>query len=363
MVVRAAVCRSFGEPLVIEDVTLAAPAAGEVQVDLRACAVCHSDILYAEGAWGGILPAVYGHEAAGVVTALGEGVTGVAVGDHAVVALIRSCGGCFYCGRGEEVLCEATFPLDGDGPIRDAAGASVHQGMRTGAFAERVVVHHSQVAVIPADVAFDVASLLGCGVMTGYGAVVNTAGVHPGESVVVIGTGGVGLNAIQGAAISGADRVIAIDLSDAKLASARTFGATHGVNPAREDAVAAVRALTGGRGADYVFVAVGAKPAIEQGLGLMRPGGTTVVVGMPAAGVMAEFDPGSFAGYGQTILGSKMGSSRVSVDIPALVALYRHGRLKLDQLISGRYPLEEVNEAIASVVRGEALRNVIVFGA
>ena len=360
---RAAVCRSFGEPLVIEDVTLAAPAAGEVQVDVRACAVCHSDILYAEGAWGGTLPAVYGHEAAGVVTAVGPAVEGVAVGDHAVVALIRSCGGCFYCAQGDEVQCETTFALDGDGPIRDAAGASVHQGMRTGAFAERVVVHRSQVCVIPDDVPFDVASLLGCGVMTGFGAVVNTASIPAGASAVVIGTGGVGLNAIQGAAIAGADPVIAVDLSAAKLESARAFGATHGVNPATEDAVAAVRALTGGRGADYVFVAVGARPAIEQGLGLMRPGGTTVVVGMPASGVMAEFDPGSFAGYGQTILGSKMGSSRVAVDIPALLALYREGRLKLDELITARYPLEQVNEAIAAVVRGEALRNVIVMGA
>jgi len=358
---KAAVCRAFGQPLVIEDLELGPPGPGEVRVKLKACAICHSDIHYMEGAWGGDLPAVYGHEAAGIVTEAGPGTRGVAPGDHVVVTLVRTCGGCHYCSQGEHVLCEGTFPIDARGPIRTKDGKPVKQGLRCGAFAEEVVVDASQVVAIPKDIAFDVASLLGCGVITGVGAVTNTAQVKAGSAVAVIGTGGVGLNCIQGAAISGAHRVIAVDLSDAKLAAARGFGATHGVNPGREDAAAAVKAATGGRGADYVFVAVGAKKAIEQGFGLMRRGGTLCLVGMPATGTTTSFDPVDFADASQRMIGSKMGSTRLRIDVPKLVDLYRQGRLKLDELITSRYPLERINEAIAGVTRGEALRNVIVY--
>ena len=359
---RAAVCRAFGAPLVIEDLHLAGPGPGEIVVDVRACAICHSDIHAAEGAWGGSLPAVYGHEAAGVVCARGAGVEDVAVGDHVVVTLIRSCGACFHCARGDAVRCEASFALDDPGPLRTQSGEPVVQGIRTGAFAEQVVVHRSQVAVIDADVPFDVASLLGCGVITGFGAVVNTAAIEAHSSVVVIGAGGVGLNAIQGAAIAGAYPIIAVDLVPAKRDAAIRFGATDAVDPVTDDPVAAVRARTAGRGADYVFVTVGVKAAIEQGLTLIRRGGAVVIVGMPADGVTAAFDPTTVAFEEQRIIGSKMGSTRLPVDIPALITLYRSGRLKLDELITGRYPLEEINEAIASVTRGEALRNVVVFG-
>jgi len=358
---KAAVCHAFNTPLVIEDVVLAAPEAGQVEVKLAACAICHSDIHFMEGAWGGALPAVYGHEAAGVVTRAGAGVGNVAVGDHVVVTLIRSCGHCLPCIQGEHVLCETKFPIDKKGPIAFTDGRPIKQALKTGAFAEAVVVHASQVVAIAKDVPLDSASLLACGVITGLGAVVNTARVPPGSTVAVIGVGGVGLNSVQGAKISGARRIIGIDLSDSKLEAARSFGATHGVNPAREDAVEAVRAATDGRGADYVFVAVGAKSAIEQGFGLMRRGGTLVIVGMPANGVMAEFDPTGFADGSQHLLGSKMGSSRIAIDVPRLVELYRQGRLKLDELITGRYPIARINDAIASVKRGEALRNVIVF--
>jgi Zn-dependent alcohol dehydrogenase len=198
-------------------------------------------------------------------------------------------------------------------------------------------------------------------VITGVGAVTNSAKVPAGSAVVVIGTGGVGLNCVQGAAISGAHRIVAVDLSDAKLAAARAFGATHVVNPAREDAVAGVRAVTGGRGADYVFVAVGAKAAIEQGFGLMRRGGTLCLVGMPASGTTTSFDPVDFADGCQHMIGSKMGSTRLRLDVPRLIELYRQGRLKLDELITERYPLDRINEAIAGVVSGDALRNVIVY--
>lgn len=358
---RAAVCRAFGEPLVIEEIDISAPGSGEIRVKLAACAICRSDIHFVEGAWGGQLPAVYGHEAAGIVEEVGAGTKGFAVGDHVVVTLIRSCGTCEPCGRDEPVLCEATFPLDERGPLTTIDGMEIVQGLRTGAFAEQVVVDASQAVVVPDDIPLDRAALLACGVITGFGAVVNTAQVEPGSSVVVIGTGGVGLNAVQGAVHAGATTVVAVDPSDTKLEAARAFGATHTVNPGTDDVLAEINALTGGRGADYVIVTVGARAAVEQGPQLLRRAGTMVIVGMPATGVTASIDPGTIANNGQRIVGSKMGSARIAVDVPNLVALYLDGRLKLDELISERYPLEQINEAIASVSRGEAIRNLIVF--
>ncbi len=358
---KAAVCYEFGKPLVIENLELDPPQAGEIKVKLAACAICHSDIHYMEGAWGGKLPAVYGHEAAGVVEETGPGVSRAKAGDHVVVTLLRSCGGCYYCAQGAPNMCETAFALDKPGRLHGADGRPILQGLRTGAFAECLVVDQSQVVTLPKEVPLDSASLLACGVITGLGAVVNTAQVPAGSRVAVIGTGGVGLNSVQGAALSGAEQIIAIDLSDDKLAAARRFGATHTINPKTEDAGAAVRALTDGRGADYVFVTVGAKAAVEQGLGLVRKAGALVIVGMPAVGVKTEFETLDFADNGQRILGSKMGSTRLQVDLPKLVTFYQQGRLKLDELISGRYPLEQINEAVASVNRGEALRNVIVF--
>lgn len=358
---KAAVCRAFGEPLVIEELTLEGPQAGELVVDVKACAICHSDITYMDGGWGGDLPALYGHEAAGIVSAVGPETPGVQVGDHVVVTLIRSCGQCFYCSRGDRVMCETSLPLSQRQPITDATGAPVAQMMNVGSFAEQVLVHHSQIAVMDRDVDFAVASLLGCGVITGVGAAINTTSISPGESTVVIGTGGVGLNCIQGAALSGANPLIAVDVNDAKLEAARAFGATHVVNSATQDVAAEVRALTNGRMAEHVLVSVGVGPAIEQGIGLMGKGGETIIVGMPPSGVTTTFDPSWIAADSQRIVGSKMGSAQVPVDIPQLVGLYRGGRLKLDELVTKRYPLEEINEAVAAVKRGEALRNVVVF--
>jgi S-(hydroxymethyl)glutathione dehydrogenase/alcohol dehydrogenase len=358
---KAAVCRAFNEPLVIEELTLEAPQAGELVVDVKACAICHSDITYMDGGWGGALPALYGHEAAGVVSAVGPETPGVQVGDHVVVTLIRACGQCFYCSRGDRVMCETTLPLSTREPIKDATGAAVAQMMNVGSFAEQVLVHHSQIAVMPKDVSFSVASLLGCGVITGVGAAINTTTIKPGESVVVIGTGGVGLNCIQGAALSGANPLIAVDVNDLKLEASKEFGATHGINSKTQDVAAEVKALTNGRMADHVLVSVGVGPAIEQGIGLMGKGAETVIVGMPPSGVTTTFDPSWIAADSQRIIGSKMGSAQTPADIPQLVGLYRGGRLKLDELVTKEYPLEEINEAIAAVKRGEALRNVVVF--
>jgi S-(hydroxymethyl)glutathione dehydrogenase/alcohol dehydrogenase len=233
--IRAAVCRDFNAPLSIESVTLADPGPGEVKVAVKACAICHSDIIYAEGGWGGELPMVLGHEAAGVVETVGPGVRGVQPGDHAVVTLIRSCGSCHYCSGGDQVLCEEVFPLDKRSPITSQGGQPMVHGLRTGAFAEKVVVEKSQLAVIPKEIAFDAASLLACGVITGFGAVTNTAQIPAGANVAVIGCGGVGLNAVQGALAAGARTIAAIDLSDAKLDAAKRFGATLALIPAHGD--------------------------------------------------------------------------------------------------------------------------------
>ena len=357
--VRAAVCRGFGAPLTIEKVRLAPPKLGEVEVTLDAVAICHSDISFAEGAWGGSLPAVYGHEAAGRVTQVGPGVLHLAPGDSVVVTLIRACGGCGACANGHPTLCEAEHDDDG-APLQTGDGGPLHQGMATGAFAEKVVVDHSQVVAIPADMPKAVASVIGCSVITGIGAVVNTARLKAGEDVVVIGAGGVGLNAIQGARLAGARRIVAVDQSEDKLAIARAFGATDGVlasdpQPHR----AAIGAL--GRAADAVFVTVGAISAYAQAPQYLARGGRMVLVGMPPSGATAPYEPVILSYLGQSLLGSKMGDVVLRRDVPWMIDLYRQGRLKLDELISRRWRLEDINAAIADTKTGSAKRNVIVF--
>jgi Zn-dependent alcohol dehydrogenase len=359
--VQAAVCHAFGEPLVVEEIELDAPRRGEVRVRVAACAVCHSDVAYASGAWGGSVPAVYGHEAAGVVEEAGDDAGGLQPGDHVVVTLVRSCAACHTCRRGQPALCETRFPLDERSPLRTTGGTEIAQGLRTAAFAEQVVVHHSQAVTVPRELPLDRACLLACGVVTGYGAVVNTAGMAAGDSAVVIGAGGVGLNCIQGATLVGAGPIIAIDLADGRLAAATAFGATRVVDPAAEDARQVVRGLTGGRGADCVLVAAGSTAAVELALQVVRRGGTVVIAGMPASGATVAFDPGGIAHDGIRILGSKLGSSRPQVDVPALAGLYLEGRLRLDELISSRSPLSAINDALRSAARGEALRAVIAL--
>lgn len=359
--VKAAVCRAFGSRHSIEPVTLAPPGPGEVEVRIRACAVCHSDIAFIDGHWGGALPAVFGHEASGVVERTGEGVRHLTAGQHAVVTLVRACGRCACCEGGLYGSCEAHFPLADMSPLTADDGSPLHQGLRTAAFAERVVVDASQVVGIEPDLPFEAAALLACGVITGVGAVTNTARVPVGASVVVIGCGGVGLNSIQGARLSGAGRIIAVDVAAAKLEAARRFGASKGIDARQEDPVDRVRALTGRRGADFVFVAVGAGAAFEQALDMIAPGGALVIVGMPPEDVRIAFEPVTLASRSQRILGSKMGAANIHQEIPKLIDLYRQKRLLLDEMISGRFPLEGLDDAISSVKRGEALRNVILF--
>ncbi len=359
--IRAAVCREYGKPLTVETVVLRAPGPDEVRVAVQAVAICHSDILYAEGAWPGYLPAVFGHEAAGKVAELGEGVSGFAVGDAVVVSLLRACGHCRSCLMGRSYLCETPYDR-AKGPISLPDGTAVEHGLSTGAFAEEVVVHHSQIVRIPDDIAPEAACLLACGVITGAGAVVNTARMPAGATAVVIGAGGVGLNTVQACAIAGASRIIAIDLSDDKLQAARDFGATDGLRADMPGLRRAVRDLTGGHGADYVFVTVGVISAYQGAPALAAKGGAVVVVGMPPSGAAMSIEPVILAATGQSLLGSNMGATVLGRDIPWLVALYRQGRLKLDELITRRYRLDEINEAIADTKAGKARRNVIIMG-
>src|SRR5262245_47028654 len=329
---------------------------GEVRVRVHACGGCHSDVALLAGAYGGELPAVYGHEAAGVVTEVGSDVTSVTPGEHVVVGLVRSCGRCAACRRGEPALCAARFRLDAESPISLADGRRAVQGVRCGAFADEIVVHASQAVAVPPDLPAASACLIACAVVTGLGAVERSGAVAPGANVVVVGAGGVGLNAVQGAALAGAGMVVAVDVSPGKLRAAEAFGATH-VLTAGPDLPDRVRELTGGHGADAVLATVGAGAAIEQGLALLARGGTLVVVGMPASGVRVSFEPAQLAHDGQRIVGSKLGTARPHEDVPRIVELYRQGRLRLDELVTATYPLEAIDDAVASTRRGEAVRN------
>lgn len=359
--IKAAVCHAFGSPLVIEEIQLAAPRMGEVEVTLDAVAICHSDISYAEGAWGGHLPAVYGHEAAGTITAVGGGVNGFEVGDSVVVTLIRACGTCPSCAGGKPTICETPYDGVKNGPLTTADGGPLEQAMACGAFAEKVVVDQRQIVKIPDTMAKDVASLISCGVITGVGAAVNAAGLRPGQDVVVIGAGGVGLNAIQGARIAGARRIVAVDMSEEKLEVAKEFGATHGVLGSQASPWRAAYKALGGKGADAVLVTVGAIPAYDQAVRYLGRGGKAVMIGMPHSGQKAEYEPVVMAAIGQGMVGSKMGDVVIQRDIPWMIDLYDQGRLKLDELISGRWRLDQINEAIADTKTGSARRNVILF--
>jgi S-(hydroxymethyl)glutathione dehydrogenase/alcohol dehydrogenase len=359
--VKAAVLHEFGKPLVIEDIEIDPPKKEEVKVRMAATAICHSDIHFLRGELHGGLPAVAGHESSGYIEEVGEGVTNFKHGDPVVISLISSCGHCLYCNSGKPHLCETDMPLNKETRLHDKQGKKVWNMARVGSMAEYVIVDQSQVVKIPQEMPMDRAALLGCGVITGFGSVVNRAKVPAMSSVVVVGTGGVGLNAIQGAAFSGAYPLIAVDVLDNKLKAAMAFGATHTVNAKEGDPVEAVKKLTSGRGADFVFVTVGSAAAMMQGFSMSGRRGMTVLVGLPSPKDRISFSPFEFIGTERVLTGSNMGSTNMKIDIPQLVTLYQAKKLKLDELISGHYPLEKINEAIESVEKGEALRNVIMF--
>ncbi len=356
--IKAAVCRSFGAPLEIETLALRRPEADEVEVALAACAICHSDISAAVGDWGGSLPAVFGHEAVGHVTGKGSGVSGFAECDTVLVTLVRACGVCPNCAAGSPVTC--TNVPEMTPVLTDAKGDPIAQGINCAAFAEKVVVHKSQIIKVPPEIPMAAASLLSCGVITGVGAVVNDAKLRPGLDAVIIGAGGVGLNAIQGARLAGARRIVAIDMSPEKLNVAKDFGATDGVLGSADDPVAEVKAILPD-GAHGVFVTVG-NPAVYRGAtDYLAAGGKLVAVGMPPTGSNINFEPDFLAYFNQQIVGSRMGSVVLARDIPWMVDLYQQGRLNLDDLVSGRWALDDINAAIEDTKSGAARRNVIVF--
>ena len=361
---KAAICYEFGKPLVVEDITLDPPRKGEVKVRLAATAICHSDIhtIRGEARFPTVLPIVGGHESAGYVDEVGEGVTEVKAGESVLVCLLSPCGKCPNCLAGLSHLCETKFPLSNESRLHNKKGQSLTNFVQVGGFAEYTIVNECQLVHLPKEFPMDRASLLSCGVMTGFGAVVNRARVQPLSSVVVVGTGGVGLNAIQGAAFAGANPVIAIDVLDNKLEAAHSFGATHTINAKKVDPVKTVKEITHGRGTDYAFTVVGSKTAIKQAMQMLGPRGMVVMISMPEGkDEMINIPPMEFANGENVFTTCLMGSTNLHKDVPKLMELYLGGRLKLDELITGRYPLDKINEAIISVEAGEALRNVIVF--
>lgn len=360
---KAAVCYEFGKPLSVEEVDLDPVQEGEVKVRVVVTAVCHSDLHCISGEIPGPIPGVPGHETAGYVDEVGKGVTSVKPGDPVVLSTTPSgCGDCYYCAMGLPHLCEKK-PVVPPHHRNKKGELLAPMAGPVGGFAEYTVVSEKQVVVIPEDFSMEKAALLSCGVLTGYGAVVNRAQLKPLDSVVVMGTGGVGLNAIQTAAIGGAYPVIAVDILDSKLEMAKSFGATHTVNAAKvEDPIKAVQEMTHGRGADYVFVTVGSAAALKQGFFMAAQRGTTILIGLVPVKEDISFMAFDFLGGERVLTGCGGGSTRLRIDIPRLVELYRDGKLKLDELITDYYPLDEINEAIKSTAKGEAIRNIITIG-
>ncbi|MFC4906342.1 alcohol dehydrogenase catalytic domain-containing protein [Actinomadura gamaensis] len=363
---RAAVLREFGEPLEIAEVAVAEPGAGEVAVRIAASGVCGSDIKALDGNSPVVrhLPCVLGHESAGVVEQVGPGVANVKPGDHVVIAMNGPCGRCRACARGRAYLCSGKARMSAimgvfpDGSTRlSLGGEAVRPYIGIGAFAERAVVAEAMCVKVAKDAPLDLLALTACGVVTGYGAVVNTARVEPGTSVLVVGCGGVGLNVIQGAVLAGATTIIAADVVESKLRLAGEFGATHTL--LADDLPKQVGEIVRG-GTDYAFDVTGVPEVLTKAFAATQPGGTTVMVGSPAAGQDLAIPPGQLFGS-RRLMGTQGGDATPARDLPILADLYRRGRLNLDGLVSERVPLEQVNEAIAHVRGGAVARSVIVF--
>jgi S-(hydroxymethyl)glutathione dehydrogenase/alcohol dehydrogenase len=363
---RAVICRAIDQPVVVEDIVVEAPRRNEVMIKLAACGVCHSDLSATNGTIPFPPPVVLGHEGAGTVVQVGDGVTEFAVGDAAISSFVSMCGKCRYCVTGRPQLCDqaakAMFTLpDGSVRTRDAAGAPLNVFSGCGVMAEYATLHVDNLVKIGHDVPLDRCALVGCGVMTGVGAACNTARVEPGAIAVVFGAGGVGLNAIQGCALSGAAMIVAVDTSDAKLDLARVFGATHTLNVSgEENVVRALRKITGG-GADVAFECVGYGAVLAQAYGALRKGGTAVMVGVAGAKDTTTIRTSTLTFEEKTLTGSYFGSARPREDFPRLLSLYKAGRLKLDELITHRYRIDEAPQAFADLAGGRNARGVIMF--
>jgi len=356
--VRAVVARAKGEPVTIETIEVPDPGPGEVLVAVQACGVCHTDLHYREGAINDDFPFLLGHEAAGVVEEVGDGVTEVEAGDFVVLNWRAVCGRCRSCERGRPWYCFAThnatsrMTLDGE---------ELSPALGIGAFAEKTVVAAGQATRVNPAVRPEVAGLIGCGVMAGLGAAMNTGGVGRGDSVAVFGCGGVGDAAIEGSRLAGAHTIIAVDIDPRKLEWAREFGATHTVNSAEEDPVEAIRALTGGNGVDVAIEAVGLPVTYEQAFYSRDLAGTVVLVGVPNPEMRIELPMIEVFGRGGSLKSSWYGDCLPSRDFPMLVDLHLQGRLALDRFVSETIGLDEVEEAFHKMERGEVLRSVVVL--
>lgn len=363
---KAAVLYQPNTPLEVQDVKLEKPHAGEVLVQNLASGVCRSDWHVVTGDTTHPLPVVLGHEGAGIIREVGEGVTSLEAGDHVVLSWAPNCGTCYYCLHGQPQLCQTLVAPLWNGTLMDGTsrlsrqGDTVYHLSGLATFAEQSVVPERTCIPIRKDVPFQAASLVGCAVTTGVGAVVNTARLSPGDSVVVFGCGGVGLNILQGADLAGAGMIIAVDKAPAKMELAENFGATHTIL-ADEDPVPKIRELTEGRGADYAFEAVGIPELQEKALEAVRPGGALIIAGIAPMGSSTNFPGAILARQEKKVMGSYYGSSYPHRDFPRLLDLYAAGKLKLDELITQTYPLEDINQAFQDMLAGENARGVILF--
>jgi S-(hydroxymethyl)glutathione dehydrogenase / alcohol dehydrogenase len=359
---KAAVMHAPHTPLTIEEVSLQKPGSREVLIRTKAAGLCHSDLHFIEGLYQHPMPVVLGHESAGIVEEVGSDVTYVKPGDHVVTCLSVFCGTCNYCTTGRPVLCNNT-------EVKLMAGVSkrlswkraepLHQFTNLSSFAEQMLVHENAVVKIKREMPLELAALIGCGVMTGYGAVINTAKVSAGDTVAVIGCGGVGMAAVNGAAIAGAGRIIAVDTNPAKLQLATKIGATDIVDPKNGDPVQQVKDLVPG-GVQYSFECLGLKATAEQAFAMLAPGGTATIVGMVPFGQKIELHGFDFLRE-RRLQGSSMGSNHFRVDMPRLVDYYMRGKLHLDDWISAKIKLSEINEGFANMKAGKVVRSVIMF--
>ena len=359
---KAAVFHAPNQPLTIEEVAINRPEPREVLLRTAFAGLCHSDLHFIEGLFPIPTPVVLGHESSAVVAAVGEGITYVEPGDHVITCPSVFCGACPQCLTGHPNLCENTEVRLAPGQARRMTwkgGELLHQAFNLSCFAEQMLVHENAMVKIDPDIPLDRAALVGCGVMTGVGAVFNAAKVEPGATVAVIGCGGVGLSAVNGAALAGAERIIAIDTVASKLEIARELGATDTLNVSNADAVKEVREMTGG-GVHYSFEALGTKTTAEQAFGMLRPGGTATIIGMVPFGVKIELHGYDFL-RDRKLQGTSMGGNRFRVDMPRLLSLWRQGRLKLDHLISGRIKLGDINEGFAALKSAAPVRQLIDF--
>ena len=374
MKIKAAVLNAAGakapyadsKPLVIEDVELAAPGPGEVMVRIAAAGLCHSDLSVINGDRPRPMPMALGHEAAGVVERLGDGVTDLARGDHVVLVFVPSCGHCGPCAEGRPALCEPGAAANGAGTLLSGArrlmrnGEVVHHHLGCSVFAEYATVSRRSVVKIDPELPLDEAALFGCAVLTGVGAVVNTAQVRAGASVAVIGLGGVGLASLLGARAAGARHIVAVDLSDAKLDVAASLGATHTFNAGKPDCLEQIRELTAG-GVEYAFELAGSVRALDLAYRITRRGGTTVTAGLPPPTATFALPPVNLVAEERTIKGSYIGTCVPSRDIPRYIELYRQGRLPVNRLMSGKLALDDINRGFDLLHEGKAVRQVVVF--